>query len=130
MPKLYSNNHLLHPVAKESNSVNAQEIVARLAADVHSGEVIFPTTAEMALKIHRVLDDPECLLDKLARMAQAEPMLAARVVAVESPFARLVGDAPNDNRIQIEKAVDPETLGDILQESEEEVASLIGALYA
>ena len=62
--------------------MNVQEIIANLAARAHAGEVIFPTTAEMALKVQRVLDDPDCSLDELARLVQADPLLATRVVAV------------------------------------------------
>lgn len=59
-----------------------QEIVSKLVADAHAGEVIFPSTAEMALKVQKVLDDPDCSADQLARLIQADPLLAARVVAV------------------------------------------------
>jgi HD-like signal output (HDOD) protein len=62
--------------------VNVQEIIAKLAANAIAGEVIFPTTTEIALKVQRVLDDPDCSIDELARMVQADPLLAARVVAV------------------------------------------------
>ena len=61
--------------------MNVQEVLAQLAAGAHAGEVIFPTTAEMALKIQRVLDDPDCSVDQLARLVQADPLMAARVVA-------------------------------------------------
>lgn len=62
--------------------MNVQEILATIAAEAKSGEVIFPTTAEMALKVQRLLDDPDCSVDQLARLVQADPLLAARVVAV------------------------------------------------
>jgi HD-like signal output (HDOD) protein len=62
--------------------VNVQEILTKLAAGADEGEVIFPTTAEMALKVQRVLDDPDCSVEQLARLVQADPLLAARVVAV------------------------------------------------
>lgn len=62
--------------------MNVQEILAKLAASANAGEVIFPTTAEMALKIQRVLDDPDCSVEQLARLVQADPLLAARVVAI------------------------------------------------
>lgn len=62
--------------------MNVPEILAKLAATALGSEVIFPTTAEMALKIQRVLDDPDCSVDQLARLVQADPLLATRVVAV------------------------------------------------
>lgn len=63
-------------------SMNVQETIARIAASAKTGEVIFPTTTEMALKVQRVLDDPDCSLDELARLVQSDPLLATRVVAV------------------------------------------------
>ena len=62
--------------------MNVPEILARLAASALEGEVIFPTTADMALKIQRLLDDPDCSVDQLARLVQADPLLATRMVAV------------------------------------------------
>lgn len=62
--------------------MNVQEILAKLAAGARAGEVIFPTTAEMALKVQRLLDDTDCSVDQLARLVQSDPLLAARVVAV------------------------------------------------
>lgn len=62
--------------------MNVQETLAKLAAAAQAGEVIFPTTAEMALKVQRMLDDPDCSVDQLARLVQADPLLAARVVAI------------------------------------------------
>jgi len=62
--------------------VNVQEILAKLASGASAGEIIFPTTAEMGLKVQRLLDDPDCSLDQLAGLVQADPLLAARVVAI------------------------------------------------
>lgn len=62
--------------------MNVQEIVAQLAASANTGEVIFPTTAEIALKIQRALDAPDSSVEQLARLVQADPLLAARVVAI------------------------------------------------
>lgn len=45
-------------------------------------ELIFPTTTEMALKVQRVLDDPDCSMDQLAKLVRADPLLSARIVAV------------------------------------------------
>jgi len=61
---------------------NVQEILAALVTSANAGEVIFPTTAELALKVQRVLDDPDCSVDELARLVQADPLLASKVVAV------------------------------------------------
>jgi len=58
------------------------EILVRLAAEAESGEMAFPTHTEVALRVRRALDDPDCSLDQLAKLVRAEPLLAARVVAM------------------------------------------------
>jgi hypothetical protein len=58
------------------------EILERLAAEAATGEMVFGTHAEMALGVRRALDDPDCSLDELAKLVRAEPLLAARVVAM------------------------------------------------
>ena len=57
-------------------------------------------------------------------------LLASQLAPVESPLAKLTGDAREGTKVQIDIAFDQATLNSILQESEEEVASLIGALRA
>lgn len=58
------------------------EILKKIAAEIERGEVSFPTSAVVALKLKRALDDPDCPLDRAARLVQAEPLLSAKVVAV------------------------------------------------
>jgi HD-like signal output (HDOD) protein len=58
------------------------EILVRLEAEAASGDMVFPTHTEMALRVRRALDDPDCSLDQLAKLVRAEPLLAARVVAM------------------------------------------------
>lgn len=62
--------------------MNVQEILAQLAVSANTGEVIFPTTAEIALKVQRALDSPDSSTEQLARLVQADPLMAARVVAI------------------------------------------------
>lgn len=58
------------------------EILVRLAKEAASGEMVFPTSTQIALRVRRALDDPDCSLDQLAKLVRAEPLLAARVVAM------------------------------------------------
>jgi hypothetical protein len=58
------------------------DILLRLAAEAASGEMVFPTHAQMALRVRRALDDPDCSLEQLAKLIRGEPLLAARVVAM------------------------------------------------
>lgn len=57
-------------------------ILIQIAATASRDELIFPSTTELALKLQRVLDDPGCSVNQLAKLVQADPLLAARVVAV------------------------------------------------
>lgn len=59
-----------------------QAILATIADAARRNKLVFPTTTEMALKVQRLLDDPDCSLDQLARLVRADPLLATRVVAV------------------------------------------------
>jgi len=53
-----------------------------LTAEAERGELTFPTSATVALRVREVLDDPDCASETAARLIQAEPLLAARIVAV------------------------------------------------
>jgi hypothetical protein len=57
-------------------------------------------------------------------------LLASQLAPVESPLARLAGNAREGTGVNIDVAMDLETLSSILQESAAEVESLIGALRA
>jgi HD-like signal output (HDOD) protein len=59
-----------------------REALTRIAASAAGSAPIFPTTAEMALKLRHVLDDPNCSVDQLAKLVRADPLLATRVVAM------------------------------------------------
>ncbi|PKO35182.1 MAG: histidine kinase [Betaproteobacteria bacterium HGW-Betaproteobacteria-7] len=62
--------------------MESREAIRRLAAAAESGELVFSTHAQVALQVRLALDDPEIHMDKAARLVQAEPMLAARVVGL------------------------------------------------
>ena len=62
--------------------MDVQTILTQIADTAAHDELIFPTTSEMALKVQRLLDDPDCSLDQLASLVRTDPLLATRVVAV------------------------------------------------
>lgn len=62
--------------------MDKSELYRRIADEADRGELVFPTSAEVGLRIKRALDDPDCSVDRAAKLIQAEPLLAARVVAV------------------------------------------------
>ena len=63
------------------------EILRKIAAELERGEVSFPTHALVAMKLQRALGDPDCQVDEAARLIKAEPLLAARVVALANSTA-------------------------------------------
>jgi hypothetical protein len=50
------------------------EALRSIARDAASGELSFPTHAQLALKIKTALDDPDCSVDQAARLIQADPL--------------------------------------------------------
>jgi HD-like signal output (HDOD) protein len=62
--------------------MDLKTILTQIAEAAAGDDLIFPTTTEMALRVQRTLDDPDCSLEQLAKLVQADPLLAARVVAV------------------------------------------------
>jgi HD-like signal output (HDOD) protein len=67
--------------------MDSREALQRLAAEAASGELIFPTHTYAALRVRMTLDDPEVHIDTVAKVVQAEPLLAARVVAIANSVA-------------------------------------------
>ena len=51
------------------------------------GELIFPTNVRVSLKLLQALDDPDCHLDSAAKLILAEPLIAARLVAIGNSVA-------------------------------------------
>jgi len=51
-----------------------------MESELASGELSFPTSMELGLRIRRALDDPDCGAEALSRVISLEPLLAAHVV--------------------------------------------------
>ncbi|MDO8989665.1 MAG: HDOD domain-containing protein [Sideroxyarcus sp.] len=62
--------------------MDKKSLFETLAAQVTQGELVFSTGAQVALKLRRALDDPDCHINTAARLIQAEPLLSARVIAI------------------------------------------------
>ena len=58
-----------------------------IAADAARGDIVFPTHSEIALRVQRMLDDPDCAIDSLGKLVSAEPMLSARVFGIANSIA-------------------------------------------
>jgi HD-like signal output (HDOD) protein len=63
------------------------EAFKTIAAQAGRGELTFPTNVDATLKLQRALSDPELHADDAARLVQAEPLLAARTVAIANSVA-------------------------------------------
>ncbi|HEU4375372.1 MAG TPA: HDOD domain-containing protein [Telluria sp.] len=63
------------------------EAFKSIAAQAGRGELTFPTNVDATLKLQRALSDPELHADDAARLVQAEPLLAARTVAIANSVA-------------------------------------------
>jgi HD-like signal output (HDOD) protein len=61
--------------------------LSKLADAAGNGELVFSTHAQVALQVRLALDDPEIHLAKAAKLVQAEPMLAAKVVGMANSVA-------------------------------------------
>lgn len=64
-----------------------RKVFLSIAADVSKGELSFPTSAQVAMRVRQALDNPDCHIDAAARLVQAEPLLSARVVAIANSVA-------------------------------------------
>lgn len=70
-----------------------QEIHRNLA----EGHLDFPTNVQVSLRVRQALDDPNCDIRLAVRLIEAEPMLAARIIALANsvtynPYGREVSD--------------------------------------
>lgn len=63
------------------------EAFKSIAAQASRGELTFPTNVDATLKLQRALNDPDCHAEAAARLVQAEPLLAARTVAIANSVA-------------------------------------------
>ena len=62
--------------------LNRLEAFGHIAAQASRGELIFPTSVNAALKLQLALANPDCRLDQAIMLVLAEPLLAARIVAL------------------------------------------------
>ncbi|MBB3119901.1 HDOD domain-containing protein [Pseudoduganella violacea] len=58
-----------------------------IAAQAGRGELAFPTNVAASVKLQQALSDPDCHTDTAAKLVQADPLLAARAVAIANSVA-------------------------------------------
>jgi HD-like signal output (HDOD) protein len=57
-------------------------LLSALADEVERGKLFFSTSATATLQIKKMLEDPDCDLDAVTRLIQADPLLSVKIVAV------------------------------------------------
>jgi HD-like signal output (HDOD) protein len=62
--------------------MNIQAALNALVEKAALGDMVFPTHSEMALRVRRALDNPNCAVDQLSKLISAEPLLSAKVVSI------------------------------------------------
>ena len=67
--------------------MNRQSALKQIVGEVATGKLEFASNTELALRIRKSLDDPDCHLDAAAKLMQAEPVLSAQVVAIANSAA-------------------------------------------
>ena len=58
-----------------------------IAAQASRGELTFPANVNASLRLQQALNDPHCHVEEAARLIQADPLLAARSVAIANSVA-------------------------------------------
>lgn len=82
------------------DTAEVRSVLDTLAADAARGDIVFSTHAEIALRVQRLLDDPDCSTEQLGKLITAEPLLAARVLGLANslafnPGGRTISDLKN-----------------------------------
>ena len=67
--------------------MNRLDAFKSIAAQAGRGDLTFPTNVHATLKLQKALGDPDLHADEAARLVQAEPLLAARTVAIANSAA-------------------------------------------
>lgn len=80
-------------------NLSEQAFLHAISQELEEGELRFPTSMEVTMRVLEALDDPDMDLGRMSSMVSAEPLLAARTVALANsawynPGGRLVTDVP------------------------------------
>ena len=67
--------------------MNRLDALKTIAGQAGRGELVFPTNLNASLKIQKALDDPNCHIEAAAKLVIADPLLAARTVAIANSAA-------------------------------------------
>ena len=74
--------------------MNKLQAFGLIAAQASRGELVFPTSVNAALALQMALADPDCPIEDAVRLTLAEPLLAARTVALANSVVFSRGGGP------------------------------------
>lgn len=77
--------------------MNKLEAFGYIVAQASRGDITLPTSVNAVLRLQHALDDPDCPLDEAIRLVLADPLLAARTVALANSAAFSGGGPPVTN---------------------------------
>ena len=81
-------------MSEQQISERSRRFYSRMEAELASGDLDFPTSMELCVRIKRVLDDPLSGIDEVSRLISVEPLLAAHVVRLANSAMYHRGDRP------------------------------------
>ena len=86
-------------MAEATSTLDRRRILAAISTEIGQGQIAFSTSARLALRVRNALDDPDCVASTVVSLIQAEPLLAARTVALAnsalfSRSGRVITDIP------------------------------------
>lgn len=67
--------------------MNAHQALDTIVRQAALGELVFPTHMSASLRLQRTLAEPDCHLENAAALVVAEPLIAARLVAIANSVA-------------------------------------------
>jgi len=67
--------------------MNRLEALEKIATQARQGELVFPSSVAVSLKIRKLLNDPDSHLAATTDLVKIEPLLSARVVAISNSVA-------------------------------------------
>jgi len=86
-------------VSDKELNLAEQAFLHTISKELEQGELRFPTAMDVTMRVLEALDNPDMDLGRMSAMVSAEPLLAARTVALANsawynPGGRLVTDVP------------------------------------
>ncbi|WP_398314246.1 HDOD domain-containing protein [Zoogloea sp.] len=86
-------------MSDEALNLAEQAFLHSINQELERGELRFPTSMEVTMRVLEALDNPDLDLGRMSTMVSAEPLLAARTVALANsawynPSGRIVTDVP------------------------------------